>query len=44
VKPETCKCIGDRIITGIFGKKKDREAIDDWRKVHNEMLRNLHPS
>jgi hypothetical protein len=44
VKPETCKCGGDGIITGIIGNKKDREARDDWRKVHNEKLPNLHPS
>jgi hypothetical protein len=44
VKLETCKCGGDRIIRRIFGNKKDREARDDCRKVHNEKLRNLHPS
>jgi hypothetical protein len=44
VKPETCKCGGDRIITGMFGNKKNREGRDDWRKVHNEKLRSLHPS
>ena len=44
MKSETCKCGGDRIIRRIFGNKKDREARDDWRKVHNEKLRNLHPS
>ena len=38
MKPENCKCGGDRIITGITGNKKDREERDDWRKVHNEKL------
>ena len=44
MKPENCKCGGDRIIIRILGDKKDREARDDWRKVQNEKLLNLHPS
>lgn len=44
MKSETCKCGRDRLIRRIFGNKKDREARDDWRKVHNEKLRNFHPS
>jgi hypothetical protein len=33
----------NRVLTGIFGTKRDK-VIGDWRKLHNEELRNLYSS
>jgi hypothetical protein len=32
-----------RVLRRIFGPKRD-EVIEDWRKLHNEELRNLYSS
>jgi hypothetical protein len=32
---------GNRVLRRIFGPKR-KEAMGDWRKLHNEELRNLH--
>jgi hypothetical protein len=33
----------DRVVRRIFGPKRD-EVTGEWRKLHNEELRNLHSS
>jgi hypothetical protein len=33
----------ERVLKRIFGPKRD-EVTDDWRKLHNEELHNLHSS
>jgi hypothetical protein len=34
---------GNRVLRRIFGPKRD-EVTGDWRKLHNEELRDLYPS
>jgi hypothetical protein len=33
----------NRVLKGIFGPKRD-EVTAEWRKIHNEELRNLYSS
>jgi hypothetical protein len=34
---------GNRVLRKVFGLKRD-EGIGDWRKLHNEELRDLYAS
>jgi hypothetical protein len=35
--------LGERVLRGIFGLKRD-EVTGEWRKLHNEVLRDLYSS